>query len=284
MEVEDLDVTAANNNQPPPNGAPENTMQFSDVNDVMREMMAMLARWFGDINGALSATGTGAALALTTNRTGLTLANGLYLSFTVASDSTSESAATLTVTPSGGSALTTKSLVDALGFNVQRRLIPSGATLSVAYNSTHDAFVVLGGMPGLLMHANTGTNLPLLSLDLASQDQHVSLGTGYNYINILSGSTTLLDRRHSGAMLHFNEDAFATTTVNLAADFTAEPGATLYVRLSLTSGITINFVPLGGGNTLSVTSGPGAGSARQLLNLGSGGSASLTWYWTHGEV
>ena len=54
-QIEDWDVTDANNNSPAPDGWPEG-MNYGDVNDVGRMMMGALKRWFKDVNGTLNAT------------------------------------------------------------------------------------------------------------------------------------------------------------------------------------------------------------------------------------
>lgn len=66
-ELNSWDITASNNNSAPPDGWPENTMQYSEVNDTAREGMAVLARWFKDNNGSLTLAGTANARTVTLN-------------------------------------------------------------------------------------------------------------------------------------------------------------------------------------------------------------------------
>lgn len=54
-ELDYFSTIAANNNAAPPDGWPENTMTFGQINNTAREMMASLARWYQDNNGSLSA-------------------------------------------------------------------------------------------------------------------------------------------------------------------------------------------------------------------------------------
>jgi hypothetical protein len=66
-EINDWNTTAANNNSTPPNGWPENTMQYSEVNDTGREGMAVIARYWKDTNGSLTCGGTLNTYTLTLN-------------------------------------------------------------------------------------------------------------------------------------------------------------------------------------------------------------------------
>ena len=62
-EVRDWDTVAANNNSAPPDGAPENTMLPSDVNDWMRETHAAIARWRLDLLDAMQGNVFGLAIS-----------------------------------------------------------------------------------------------------------------------------------------------------------------------------------------------------------------------------
>lgn len=57
LEIHDWSTSAGNNNSAPPDGWPENTMTFGQINNTARETMAVLARWFTDTSGILLATG-----------------------------------------------------------------------------------------------------------------------------------------------------------------------------------------------------------------------------------
>lgn len=63
-------VIDANNNAVPPDGWPENTMNYSDVNDTGRAVQGTVKRFFADINGSLDAAGIADAYTLTLNETG----------------------------------------------------------------------------------------------------------------------------------------------------------------------------------------------------------------------
>ena len=77
--LDNWSVTDANNNLPPPDGWPENTMQYSDVNDTGRSVQGTLRRFWGDVNGSLNAAGVVNAYTLSLNESGYTAYfDGMY--------------------------------------------------------------------------------------------------------------------------------------------------------------------------------------------------------------
>ena len=56
-DIHNWSTLASENNRAPPDGWPENTMTFGQVNNTGREMMAVICRWFQDTCGVLLATG-----------------------------------------------------------------------------------------------------------------------------------------------------------------------------------------------------------------------------------
>lgn len=64
--VSKWNVLAGNNTDPPPDGAPEHMLR-SAVNNCMREMMAAVARWYGDAKPTMTATAVSNAYSLATN-------------------------------------------------------------------------------------------------------------------------------------------------------------------------------------------------------------------------
>ncbi|MEE4302462.1 MAG: hypothetical protein V2J24_23685 [Pseudomonadales bacterium] len=79
-ELLDWDPIAANNNGAAPDGWPEG-MDFDEVNDTGREVMAVVARWLADTNGSLTSAGTANAQTLTPNGTYSAYARGMRFSF-----------------------------------------------------------------------------------------------------------------------------------------------------------------------------------------------------------
>jgi hypothetical protein len=101
-DIYSFDPSAGNNNAAPPNGFPEN-MEYYQVNDAARELMAAVARWR---NAAFSGIVTGGSSTAYTLASGQTL--GAYadgMSFTFVAHATSTGAATLNVDSLGAVAL-----------------------------------------------------------------------------------------------------------------------------------------------------------------------------------
>ena len=80
-EINNWKRAAGSNTDNPPDGAPEG-MPPGDVNNVMRENMAVLARWFQTISGLVTATGSGSAYVVTYDQNlGPPLTTGRHFSF-----------------------------------------------------------------------------------------------------------------------------------------------------------------------------------------------------------
>ena len=102
------DVTDANNNATPPDGWPENTMQYSEVNDTGRAVQGTLKRFFADINGSLAAAGPVNAYTVTLNETGYTsYFEGMYFACSI--PITNTGAVTLNVNAIGVQSVITQS-------------------------------------------------------------------------------------------------------------------------------------------------------------------------------
>lgn len=87
-------TAAASNDDASPDGAPEG-MAPSGVNDTLREMMAATARWYQDLTGNRTTTGSGNAFALTTSSSHAALTDQNLIIFRA--DRANTGAATLNV-------------------------------------------------------------------------------------------------------------------------------------------------------------------------------------------
>ncbi len=76
-EIYDYDTSAANNNSPPPDGFPEG-MNYSQVNDAAREVMAVLARYVETLGG-VATTGADNAYAVSLTLTGAQASGRHYI-------------------------------------------------------------------------------------------------------------------------------------------------------------------------------------------------------------
>lgn len=132
--VHDWDTSAGGNNLSPPDGFPEG-MAPGSVNDAAREVMAAVARWFGDVRGILTTGGTGNAYTLTTNRsfTPAALASVQPL-FIVRVDRAPTGAATLNVDATGAKPWR------AGGAELASGDLPANSLAVVSYNATNDEF------------------------------------------------------------------------------------------------------------------------------------------------
>lgn len=174
--VADWDPAAANNNAAPPDGFPEDQAP-STVNDSARELMAAIARWYGDTNGSLVLGGTGAAYTLTTNSSYAALTELPPLIVEINADNTG--AATLAV-----DGLAAKDIKLPDGSDPAAGALQDGAVVILIYENSADDFFLVAGASG----APTGTDageIPLLGaggLDTAIHGAAVPVGTVFDYI------------------------------------------------------------------------------------------------------
>ncbi len=101
--VQDWDVVDANNNATPPDGWPENTMQYSEVNDTGRQVQGATRRMWGDINGSLAAGGVADAYTISLNNPYTAYFDGMYFLCSIPADNTG--AATIDVNGLGAQAI-----------------------------------------------------------------------------------------------------------------------------------------------------------------------------------
>lgn len=153
--VSEWNTSAGLNNSAPPNGAPEG-MAPSGVNDVIRENMAALARWYSDSDGTLESTGSSNTYTLTTNSTHTALNDIPLTTFRVNHPNTG--AATLNVDGLGAKSLR------ANGASLESGALIVNTIISVAYNATDDAFdLVNTWIPTSIPDASLSANIPLLN-------------------------------------------------------------------------------------------------------------------------
>ncbi len=133
-DIFDWSVVAASNNNAAPNGFPEG-MNYSDVNNAAREVMAVLARWYADTNGSLVTGGTGNAYTITANRNVTSYVNGLEFAFRANRANTG--AVTLNVSGVGPTALNYRD-----GTALRSGDLKNNGNYRVIYNSTTATWVM----------------------------------------------------------------------------------------------------------------------------------------------
>ena len=135
-EIKDYSVTADDNNATSPAGMPEN-MAPSGVNNSWRESFARVKRWYEDINGTKSTTGSSNAYVLAAARTVTAYAQGDAYMFRANHANTA--AVTLNVDSVGAVAIVN---------NTQSALaagqIQSGGMYLVAYDASNSKFQLVG--------------------------------------------------------------------------------------------------------------------------------------------
>ncbi len=165
-EINDWDIAAANNNDAPPDGWPENTMQYSEVNNTAREGMAVVARFYQDSNGTLTTGGVADAYTLTLNAGYAAYFAGMYVA--AAFNATNTGAVTINVNGIG-----LQNIVDRGGNALNAGEIQSGGIYELRYDGTD--FQLMGslvGQPTLASVILTNTNDP----DLVDTDVAINIG------------------------------------------------------------------------------------------------------------
>jgi hypothetical protein len=136
-EIKDYSVTADDNNSASPNGMPENQAP-STVNNSVRETLARVKRWYEDINGTKSTTGSSNAYVLAAARTVTAYAQGDAYLFRA--NHTNTGAATLNVDSVGAVAIVNNTQSALAASQIQ-----SGGMYLVAYDATNSKFQLVGG-------------------------------------------------------------------------------------------------------------------------------------------
>lgn len=130
-EITDLDPTDANNTARFPEG-----MLGGTINDSARALEGILARWFRDTNGSITATGSSNAYAITSTRTISALANNIIMTWTA--NFTNTGAATLNLNSLGA-----KSIKRFNGSALAAGDIISGQPVTVVYKSSPDQWFMM---------------------------------------------------------------------------------------------------------------------------------------------
>jgi hypothetical protein len=202
-EINDWDVTDANNNAAPPDGWPENTMNYSEVNDTGRAVQGKIKRFFADINGSLVATGTANTYAVTLNAGYAAYFDGLFF------------AASIPATNTGGStinvnSLGAKSIVDCGGNALAGGELVSDGTYSFYYDGTNMVAVNVKSVYENSLSVNRATvERYILFTDNGADPigfYGASAATSYN--------VGLYDYKNSSGIFDYTE---ATQTLNVGA-------------------------------------------------------------------
>ena len=135
-EIKDYSVTADDNNATSPAGMPEN-MAPSGVNNSWRESFARVKRWYEDINGTKSTTGSSNAYVLAAARTVTAYAQGDAYMFRANHANTG--AVTLNVDSVGAVAI-----VNVTQSALVAGQISSGGMYLVAYDASNSNFQLVG--------------------------------------------------------------------------------------------------------------------------------------------
>lgn len=168
-------TSAASNNTAPPNGFPEGQAP-STVNDCAREVMAAVARQFGDTQGTIVSGGTSNAYAITTASVNAALADQGLIVFQA--DRANTGAATLNVDSLGAKS------IQANGVNLVSGALVADSIYAVAYNVTNDTYDLLNALLGLEVGVDVQAwNAALDDISgLAVTDGNIIVGDGTNWI------------------------------------------------------------------------------------------------------
>ena len=162
------DVVDANNNATPPDGWPENTMQYSEVNNTGRAVQGTLKRYFADLNGSLVAGGVADAYTLSLNETGYTsYFTGMHFACEINAENTG--AATIDVNGIGA-----QSIVNRDGSALNAGALQSGGIYEMRYDGVN--FQVIGSLAGASVSVDDATFTNSNAPDLVDTDVAVNVG------------------------------------------------------------------------------------------------------------
>lgn len=255
--------TAASNNAAPPDGAPEgHTM--SNINNIQREVMAQVKRFWNRIQGAYASTGSANAYVVTPTEALAAYVTGERYSFR--SSFANTGSATVNISALG--AKTIQKMTSAGLANLASGDIQSGQPVTVEYNGT---VMIMTTPPASLgkvaqvVNTQTGTSATgttTVPLDNTKPQQSPAEGTQFMTLAVTptnASSTLLIDVKFVGAVststtiivvLYQDSGADAIAVDALLAG-TADQLFTLSFRHKMTAGTT-------SATTFKVWAGPAA--------------------------
>lgn len=232
--LNDWDVTDANNNAAPPDGWPENTMAYSDVNNTGRAVQGTVKRFFDDNNGSLVGAGIADVYTVTLNESYAAYFTGM--TFACSIPATNTGAATVDVNGIGAISIVNKDGSALLGGALE-----NGGVYSFTYDGTD--FQILGGGGGVDSAGGSDTELQ------------------YNNGGLLGGITEFVydDAVVSGDLFAITNRSGQTggDVVAISTNDAAYGGRRLFVEnLDVTSfGELVRFTQLGINGALAVDTG-----------------------------
>jgi len=180
-DIEDWDTTDASNTDLWPEG-----MLGGQINDAGRAMQGVLARWFRDISGGLTSSGSSNAFAVTPNRSIGTLVSGIGVAFSANHSITG--AATLNLNGIGA-----KSIKRFNGAELAQGDIVSGQIVVVSFSTALDCWLLVSAPAAL-----TGNSF--VDLDENASPGNPAANDARLYAqDDGSGNTNLLWRDSAGA-------------------------------------------------------------------------------------
>jgi len=235
-ELQNFSTTPASNSSASPDGAPEG-MAPSGVNNTIREIMAQIAKERDDIQGVVTTGGSGNAQTIAAVRTTATAYEGEM--FLCQAGATNTGAATINITPAGGSARGTVA-IQRNGAALVGGEITSGGIFLIVYDGTQ--YQLLGSpVANPLPVTEGGTGVQTLT------DGGVLLGSG-------TADITAMGVLSDGQMI----------VGDGSTDPVAESGATLRTSVGVGTGDSPQFTGLtmSGALIKSVTNSITAGSTQ----------------------
>lgn len=246
-EINDWNVAAASNNSTPPDGAPEG-MNPSSVNDTIRENMAVMKRFYADLNGSVASTGSSNAYVVAANQTLTAYYDGLILGFDANHANTG--AATVNVDALGAKTIKKHNDQDLASGDIE-----VGQKVVVIYDGTNFQLISsLGNAPGDLLSANNlsdvanaATSLSNIggigaaTTDTLTNKTFDANGTGNSLSNV---DVADLSNGTDGELITWGADAAPTTVA---------AGTSGQVLTSNGAGAAPTFQAAGGGGTALIS-------------------------------